>query len=80
VRYCAFGHPERKPTDIWTNSEDLAEKLQAYICTCGRNKKHESIRDGVGTMYSVIPKRLAEEIADTTKAHLHLENIHHTKA
>lgn len=67
VHYCAFGRAEKKPTHIWTNDKNLIGNLLRFQCprNCRVNHCHESVQANRSKIdYSVIPQKLAEEVAE----------------
>ncbi|GKY91990.1 hypothetical protein MPSEU_000170600 [Mayamaea pseudoterrestris] len=71
VNYCAFGRDEMKPTHLWTNNGELAQKLSAYTCknvNCPYNRQTEvnhpgSVQNDKDAAHCVIPEPLAAVIA-----------------
>ncbi len=83
VHYCAFGQDEKKPTHIWSNDKNLLGNLLRYQCprNCQVNGCHESVQANRNKIdYSVIPQKLAEEVAENLHAKFYQSGLRWEKA
>jgi hypothetical protein len=83
VHYCAFGRDEKKPTHIWSNDKNLLGNLSRYQCSrnCQVNGCHESVQANRNKIdYSVIPQKLAEEVAENLHAKFYQSGLRWEKA
>ncbi|CAB9507585.1 expressed unknown protein [Seminavis robusta] len=79
VDYCAFGRPDQKPTDLWTNDLQLRNNLSYFSCRdrCVYNGYHAVGARANGHQYNAaaIPDFLAEEVAEYVSARFCLDYI-----
>jgi hypothetical protein len=83
VHYCAFGQDKKKPTHIWSNDKNLLGNLVRYQCprNCQVNGCHESVQANRNKSgYSVIPQKLAEEVAENLHAKFYQSGLRWEKA
>jgi len=63
VNYCAFGPNYPKPTNLWTNDNELSTKLSTCKCRCGRGNHEGSVQHEKHLDHAFIPENLAYIVA-----------------
>jgi len=82
--YCAFGRPDKKPTNLWTNDYGLYLRLGDFRCTeatCEYHGKTHPIgtrSHGQDFNAAAIPKILAEEVACYVHSKFFTDHIAYT--
>lgn len=80
VDYCAFGRDDKKPTNLWTNDEDLCSRLSKFRCsknTCPYFNGVHPIGSRSHKEYNpaAIPENLAEEVAHYVDTKFYMDRI-----